>query len=113
MWRSAEPHCTRAWMSISRPTAAGDDAPLISERAATRGRSATGGGDARARVSDVSSNSSLAKTNRAADRATRGAHARRRSSPDAGVHFVAVRGTAPPDFATLFRPIQIRPGQIP
>jgi hypothetical protein len=49
-----EPRCTKGLMSISRPHAAtvvaGNDAPLIAERAATRGRIATEGGDERGGV---------------------------------------------------------------
>jgi hypothetical protein len=46
-------HCPWDWMSISPPRppfVAGNDAPLVAERAATRGRSATGGGDEHAAV---------------------------------------------------------------
>jgi len=46
---SAEAHCPRDWLSASRPHPstfiAGNDAILIDERAATRGRGATEGGD--------------------------------------------------------------------
>jgi hypothetical protein len=56
--QSAELRCPRGWTSVSRPHAsafvAGNDAPLVGERAATRGRSATEGGDERGGVKDRS-----------------------------------------------------------
>jgi len=53
-WRPPEPHRPRDWISARRPhkaaCVAGHDAPLIDERAATRGRSATEGSDERGGV---------------------------------------------------------------
>ena len=76
-----ELHCRRGWMSVSRPSAsrpviAGNDAPPLDERAATRGRGATEGGDERAVRSAVIRLSASLRTPAASD-ATMDAQGRR------------------------------------
>jgi hypothetical protein len=83
---AATPHFPRGCLSVSRPHpsafVAHHDAPLIGERAATRGRSATGGGDERAGVRRaLAIRAHLIVGTPVANDATRDAHGRKYARP--------------------------------